>query len=322
MVLHNPNNWHWVDKNCIYWSREYFAEKLVGISTESSDKKTTAKITKLKSLEGDVDVCQRKGKVISLFDLRMELNYEGETVDSNDEKVSVTGQVNVPEIAYDTEADEYTFTITINSDSSAKEPVKTLVRKDIVPQLRKILSTFGKDLIDTHGTAIQHADQKSPVPQKLPEQQASTSSSQDTNTIVGTQSYNTVALNLEPAFHAPAAALYDAFTKPDMVAAWTRSKPDIDATPGKPYSLFGGNVTGKILEVKPNERLQMTWRLREWKPDHVATLTLDFVPGPAETKLKVNWTGIPIGQEEVVESNFNSYYVTPIKVTFGFGAVL
>lgn len=330
MVLHNPNNWHWVDKNCIYWSREYFSEKLVGIKAESNDKATRAQITKLKSLEGDVDVCQRKGKVISLFDLKMELNYEGETVDATkaegeDNKVPVTGQITIPEIAYDTEADEYTFTISINSESSAKQPVKALIRRDIVPQLRKILSTFGKDLIEVHGSGIQHADQKSPVPlQQLEQEKAKKDADSKTKDekIVGTEAYNTVPLHLESVFNAPAPALYDAFTKPEMVAAWTRSKPEIDATPGKPYSLFGGNITGKIIEAKPHDKLKMTWRLREWKKDHEATLTLTFVPGAGETTLKVDWSGIPIGQEEVVESNFNSYYITPIKVTFGFGAVL
>jgi len=75
MVLHNPNNWHWVNKDAFAWAKEYLEEKLTGISAE--DDGVTAKILKLASMDGDVDVSQRKGKVITLFDVKLELEYEG-----------------------------------------------------------------------------------------------------------------------------------------------------------------------------------------------------------------------------------------------------
>ena len=75
MVLHNPNNWHWVNKDVREWAREYLEENLVGIEAEDGD--VEAKISKVISMEGDVDVSQRKGKVITLFDVKVELEYEG-----------------------------------------------------------------------------------------------------------------------------------------------------------------------------------------------------------------------------------------------------
>lgn len=67
MVLHNPNNWHWVDKNCIEWAKTYFGEKGKEVSetTEISNNPLKLAINELKSLEGDCGVYQRKGKVIS-----------------------------------------------------------------------------------------------------------------------------------------------------------------------------------------------------------------------------------------------------------------
>lgn len=75
MVLHNPNNWHWVNKDVSSWARTYLEENLVGISAEENG--VTAKINKLVSMDGDVDVSQRKGKVITLFDVKLQLDYEG-----------------------------------------------------------------------------------------------------------------------------------------------------------------------------------------------------------------------------------------------------
>lgn len=75
MVLHNPNNWHWVNKDASTWAREYLQSKVCAVSAEENG--VTAKIARLSSMDGDVDVNQRKGKVITLFDVRVQLEYEG-----------------------------------------------------------------------------------------------------------------------------------------------------------------------------------------------------------------------------------------------------
>jgi activator of HSP90 ATPase len=75
MVLHNPNNWHWVNKDASGWTREWFEENLTIIKAEEGDVK--AKIDKVISMDGDVDVNQRKGKVITIFDVKLVLEYSG-----------------------------------------------------------------------------------------------------------------------------------------------------------------------------------------------------------------------------------------------------
>jgi len=75
MVLHNPNNWHWVNKDVREWAREYLEKNIVGISGKEGD--VSAKVSKIVSMDGDVDVSQRKGKVITLFDVKLQLEYEG-----------------------------------------------------------------------------------------------------------------------------------------------------------------------------------------------------------------------------------------------------
>jgi activator of HSP90 ATPase len=78
MVLHNPNNWHWVNKDATEWTKDYLQKSLSTISVEDEEKGVSAKITKVVSIDGDVDVSQRKGKVITLFDVSLRLEYEGE----------------------------------------------------------------------------------------------------------------------------------------------------------------------------------------------------------------------------------------------------
>lgn len=76
MVLHNPNNWHWVNKDVSPWAKEYLEKNLTAVSATEGD--VSAKISKIMSMDGDVDVSQRKGKVITLFDVKLKLECEGD----------------------------------------------------------------------------------------------------------------------------------------------------------------------------------------------------------------------------------------------------
>jgi activator of HSP90 ATPase len=75
MVLHNPNNWHWVSKNAGDWAQQWLQDNTADISAE--DGEVEAKISKVVSMDGDVEVSQRKGKVITIFDVKLVLEYTG-----------------------------------------------------------------------------------------------------------------------------------------------------------------------------------------------------------------------------------------------------
>ena len=75
MVLHNPNNWHWVNKDASPWAKQWFEDNLTKLEAKDGD--VTAKISKVISMDGDVDVSQRKGKVITIYDVKLTLEYSG-----------------------------------------------------------------------------------------------------------------------------------------------------------------------------------------------------------------------------------------------------
>lgn len=75
MALHNPNNWHWVNKDVAPWTKTYLQDTLSKISAEENG--VSVKVEKVLSMDGDVDVSQRKGKVITLYDVKLQLEYEG-----------------------------------------------------------------------------------------------------------------------------------------------------------------------------------------------------------------------------------------------------
>ncbi|QLQ82273.1 hypothetical protein HG537_0H00340 [Torulaspora globosa] len=346
MVVHNPNNWHWVDKNCFSWAREYFSEKVVKLNTGEVEGKY-AEISSLSSLEGDCEVNQRKGKVISLFDLNMVMLIKGYVNDQQFE-----GSITVPEVAFDSGKDDYQFDISIYKETSQLNEIKPLIREKLLPQLREIFQKFSHDLLVTHGSDIQlpedsvnstftkanqqdsFASSAGPKESKsLPKNQApkaGTATGSPEKPIVSTSGGNTTSIHLEPTFNVPASELYRTFIDKQRIMAWSKSFacPKAGSEPtlnvGDEFELFGGNVTSRLTHAEKDKQLVFTWRLSDWRDKVESKLIMEFHESKEyhETKLQVNWTGIPLGEEDRVRGNFEEYYVRSIKITFGFGAVL
>lgn len=347
-MVHNPNNWHWVDKNCFSWAREYFTAKLEKLSTGEIDGKY-AEIGSLSSLEGDCEVSQRKGKVISLFDLNMVLLIKGHVDDQPFE-----GSITIPEVAFDSDDSDYQFDISIYKETSQLNEVKPLIREKLLPQLREIFQKFGHDLLVAHGSDIQlpedsvnstftKANQQgsfaqaadTPNPKPVATNQApkatpvNTTKAQQKPT-VATSGGNTTSIHLEPTFNVPASELYRTLLDKQRIMAWSKSfaSPKGGSGPtlavGEAFELFGGNVTSKLTHAEDDKKLIFSWRLSDWRDKVESKLTMEFHESKEyhETKLQVSWTGIPVGEEDRVRGNFEEYYVRSIKITFGFGAVL
>ncbi|KAI1077286.1 activator of Hsp90 ATPase [Whalleya microplaca] len=324
MVLHNPNNWHWVTKNTGEWAKQWFEENLTKVSAE--DGEVTAKISKVVSMDGDVEVSQRKGKVITIYDVKLVLEYSGSA--PGEEEVS--GTITVPEIAHDTEQDEFVFDLDIYSDSKEKQPVKELVRTKIVPQLRTEFSKLTQALITEHGKDIQHAAGSNPssgfstpkyhVPTGAAAAKAEAAQSNSGSVV------NTTTVTDQEEFRTTAAEMYQTFTDPQRLAAFTRAPPKRfdGAKKGGKFELFGGNVSGEYQELEEPTKIVQSWRLDQWPAGHYSTQVIEFDQNDVDsvTVMRVNWSGVPVGQEEVTKRNWQEYYVRSIKKAFGFGTIL
>lgn len=326
MVLHNPNNWHWVNKDASGYAKQYLQDNIVGIAAE--DNGVAANISKLLTMDGDVDVSQRKGKVITLFDVKVQLEYEGKTKDEE----SVSGSINIPEVAHDTEEDEYVFEIDIYSESSSKQPVKDLVRSKITPQLRKALAQLCPALINEHGKDLQHGPGVNPssgfsaptnYPQTKKEPAPATTTTTTSNKKVAV---NTATVTASDEFRTTAEELYSTFTDPQRIAAFTRGPPRQfeGSHVGGKFSIFDGNVVGEFAKLEPHKQMVQKWRLAQWPEGHFSTLEINFDQNDVDgvTLMRVTWTGVPIGQEDVTKQNWEVYYVRSMKQTFGFGTIL
>lgn len=216
------------------------------------------------------------------------------------------------------------FDIDIYSDASSKAPVKDLVRSSIVPQLRKQFAKLGPALIAEHGKDIQHAPGSGPTSgvstPKLHNPGPAPTSFTATQT-KGSSSVNTVTVTDSEEFRAPASELYQTFTDPQRITAFTRAAPKLfeGAKVGGKFELFGGNVSGEYLELAEPTKIIQSWRLDQWPAGHFSRLEINFDQNDVDnvTVMRVSWSGVPVGQEDVTKRNWGEYYVRSIKQTFG-----
>ncbi|EMC98388.1 hypothetical protein BAUCODRAFT_67541 [Baudoinia panamericana UAMH 10762] len=343
MVLHNPNNWHWVNKDVSTWAQDYLSEHLVGIKA-SQDDGTSAEISRLMSMDGDVDVSQRKGKVITIFDVRLQLEWtgkvpaKGEAEGQENDTKDVSGTITIPEVAHDTEEDEYVFEVEVYSSDLSKEPVKQLVRKDITPQIRKTLAKLAPALISEHGKDIQHAPGSNPssgfsTPRVLQSSSVAkqgdnpaSSSATATSSNANGSRVNVTSLSDQQEFRTTAEQLFETFTDPQRIAAFTRAPPKLfeGAKEGGRFEIFGGNVSGSYVKLERPSYIEQKWRLAQWPQGHYSTLKIKFEQNDVDavTVMRVDWEGVPVGSEIDTRRNWDDYYVRSIKTTFGFGTIL
>lgn len=230
----------------------------------------------------------------------------------------------------------FQFEVEIYSSDLSKEPVKDLVRKEITPQIRTRLQKLAKALITEHGKDIQHAPGSNPssgfsTPRTLQSSSVnkgkddSSSKTSSTSTAQGSR-VNVTTLSDSQEFRTTAEQLYETFTDPQRIAAFTRAPPKVfeGAKEGGKFEIFGGNVSGSYVKLDKPTYIEQKWRLAQWPAGHFSTLKIKFEQNDVDavTVMKVDWEGVPVGQEDVTRRNWDEYYVRSIKTTFGFGTIL
>lgn len=132
---------HWVDKNCLPWSKQYFKDNLLNKIFELEN--TTLTINEIDSVSGDCDVTQRKGKVKCLYDMTLKFSFK------STQESEISGTIEVPEFVHDQLEDE--LFIVIQSSTLSLE-----LKHSFTSMLKEALLKFQPDLIEAHEQDIKH----------------------------------------------------------------------------------------------------------------------------------------------------------------------
>lgn len=219
------------------------------------------------------------------------------------------------------------FEVDIFSETKEKQPVKDLVRSKILPQLRTAFQKLAPALVEEHGKDLQHAPGSNPssgfaTPTWHPQRERTPVSVNRTVTsTTGSSSVNTTTVTATDEFRTTAEEMFKTFTDPQRIAAFTRAPPRTfeGAKAGGKFAIFDGNVSGEFVTLEEPKKIVQKWRLAQWPEGHTSNQEIVFDQNDVDrvTNMRVTWTGVPVGQEEVVQRNWEGYYVRSIKQTFG-----
>jgi activator of HSP90 ATPase len=81
---------------------------------------------------------------------------------------------------------------------------------------------------------------------------------------------------------------------------------------GGPFMLFGGYITGRHLEMLPNERLVQAWRAGSWKAGGFSIAAFYLSAQGGKTKLYFEHRGFPDGNGASLAHGWHLHYWEPL----------
>ena len=93
----------------------------------------------------------------------------------------------------------------------------------------------------------------------------------------------------------------------------TRNKPaEISREAGGAFSLFGGYIVGRQIELMPGERIVQAWRAGSWNSGIYSIAKFELTEQGAGTKLVFDHTGFPNGEGPHLVEGWNGNYWEPL----------
>ncbi|ORY34097.1 activator of Hsp90 ATPase [Naematelia encephala] len=258
--------YHWRNKNCGPWAQEWIKSSLPGLSVEQGSQ--SAKISEVTSVTGDCDLGQRKGKLLTIYDLEVEASWTGVAEDGSE----VKGSVKVPEVSHEAidGLSDYVYEFRLSGTSTpAAQTLLTYLKTAFPPILSDKFNGLRPALLAVHGNPDSGATSGTSTPTSAP---ATTTAAytpappapapepetkKESKSVASTSSVEVTAQ-----LQASAEDIWGLLTDESRIPMWSRSPAKLSLTPGSPFELFGGNVRGKIEQVEKPTKLVQTWQPR------------------------------------------------------------
>ncbi len=133
------------------------------------------------------------------------------------------------------------------------------------------------------------------------------------------------AIHQEIPFKASAHRIYAALTSDKEFDALTRlsdgaellkapgAKPTaISPVAGGPFTLFGGYIIGRSLELVPDQRLVQAWRVGSWAPGVYSVVSFELVKTGDDCRVVFDHRAFPQGQGAHLARGWHEHYWEPI----------
>jgi len=115
--------------------------------------------------------------------------------------------------------------------------------------------------------------------------------------------------------------VFELLTSGSLFSAATGQLAEITDREGDAFSLFGGRIEGREIELVPGRRVVQAWRFgtahdSPWEPGAYSTVRFSLEPAGDGTRLVIDHTGIPADWIEHLSQGYPTFYLDPIAKFF------
>ncbi|CAK9785631.1 unnamed protein product [Cutaneotrichosporon oleaginosum] len=322
--------YHWRNKNCGPWAQEWVRTTLPTVKAEGDG--NTVSITSVTSVEGDCDLGQRKGKLLTIYDMEVSAKWAGSNA-SGDE---FTGTLQLREFTHEAidGLTDYVFETGIEQSGGAADAFRAWLRGALPAALKPRLDGFRADLLSAHGMDTPGSGVSTPAAFKAgyspapPGEQhvravAAVAAQKKREDAGEKKGLRTVSVSVSAQMHASAADMWGLLTDAARVPLWSRAQADIAPDVGRKYTLFNGNVSGAIISVDAPKKLVQSWQTKSpgWPADHHGIMTITLDQGSDSTKVTFALDGVPADKEADITQALEAFYIRGLK-QMGLGTIL
>jgi len=127
------------------------------------------------------------------------------------------------------------------------------------------------------------------------------------------------SIHQEPVFRANPKRVYDVLTDAKQFSqvmqlsgavrsgmALGDSRTEIGTQAGGPFTIYGGHIVGRQIELTPGRRIVQAWRVANWEPGVYSIAKFELMENGSGTKIVFDHTGFPVGQAEHLASGWTA----------------
>lgn len=115
----------------------------------------------------------------------------------------------------------------------------------------------------------------------------------------------------EYTINSSAAEVWKALTDVEFIDRWGGGPAKMDDKVGTEFSLWGGDIYGKNIEVVKNKKLVQEWYGGDWAKPSIVVFKLE--ENNAYTKVTLEHADVPEDEIKNIDNGWQDYYMGPLK---------
>lgn len=119
--------------------------------------------------------------------------------------------------------------------------------------------------------------------------------------------------NLRKTIHikVPIEEVFNAVTNPLTIELWSGYEASMEPTPGSEFSMFEGDISGKIKSIKAPTLVEQIWDFGD--QEEVSLVRIELSEESGKTRLELNHSNIPDEVFADIETGWKHYYLEALK---------